>query len=65
MKLRILDEAAAEFADAVADYEAVEAGLGLRLKEEVRAVLAWIVENPESARERRCGYRRVNLRVFP
>ena len=65
MKLRILDEATAEFADAIARYEAIESDLGVRLKQEVRAAIAWIAENAELPRARPKGYRRVNLKVFP
>ena len=32
MNLRILDEAATEFAEAIARYESIESGLGVRLK---------------------------------
>ena len=65
MKLRILDEAAAEFADAIARYESIESGLGVRLNLELRAAVAWIAEHPELAHVRPKGYRRVNLKVFP
>lgn len=65
MNLRILDEAAAEFADAVARYESIESGLGVRLKEEVKSVAAWIAVQPELSRVRSKGYRRVNLKIFP
>lgn len=64
MKLQILDEAAAEFADAIARYESIESGLGVRLKEEVKSVVAWIADQPELPRVRSTGYRRVNLKVF-
>lgn len=65
MNLRILDEAAAEFADAIARYESIESGLGVRLKEEVKSVVAWVADQPELPRVRSKGYRRVNLKVFP
>jgi len=65
MNLRILDEAAAEFADAIARYESIESGLGVRLKEEVQSVVAWIADHPELPHVRSWGYRRVNLKVFP
>lgn len=65
MNLRILDEAAAEFAEAIARYESIESGLGVRLKEEVKSVVAWITDQPELPRVRSKGYRRVNLKVFP
>jgi toxin ParE1/3/4 len=38
--------------------------LGVRLKEEVRAVIRWIGENPETPRLRPEGDRRVNLKIF-
>ena len=65
MNLRILDEAAAEFSDAIGRYESIESGLGIRLKEEVKSVVAWIADHPELPRVRSKGYRRVNLKVFP
>ena len=65
MNLRIIDEAANEFTDAINRYELIESGLGLRLKEEVEAIVAWIAEHPELPRVRPMGYRRVNLKVFP
>lgn len=65
MNLRILDEAAAEFADAIDRYESIEPGLGVRLKEEVKSGVDWIAEQPELPRVRSKGYRRLNLKVFP
>jgi hypothetical protein len=65
MKQRILDEATAEFADAIYRYESIESGLGVRLKQEVWSAVAWIAEHAELPRVRPKGYRRVNLRVFP
>lgn len=64
MKVEILEEAAAELHDAVARYEEIEPGLGLRLKMEVRQTLQWIGEHAEIPRLRPKGYRRVNLRIF-
>ena len=64
MKVEILQEAEDELNAAVAYYEAVEAGLGMRLKEETRAVIQWIARNPEVPRLRSNDYRRVNLKVF-
>jgi len=49
---------------AVARYEEIEPGLGIRLKEETRKTLIWIEENVELPRVRPRGYRRVNLNVF-
>jgi len=65
MTLRILHEAACELDDAIARYESIEAGLGVRLKEEVRTMAAWIAEHAHLPRLRPGGYRRVNLKVFP
>ena len=59
MKLRILDEAAAELADAIKRYDSIESGLGVRLKEEVRSVANWIADHPGLPRIRSQGYRRV------
>ena len=50
MTLHVLAEAEAELTAAIAYYEAIEAGLGGRLKEEVRWTLAWIGQNPRLAR---------------
>lgn len=47
MILRILDEATAEFADAIAYYEDIESGLGVRFRLEVQAATTWIGNNPE------------------
>ena len=65
MNLRILDEAAAELADAIDRYEFIESGLGIRLKQEMRAAVAWIAAHTELPRVRTLGYRRVNLKIFP
>ena len=64
MNLRILQEAENELNEAVADYEEIEPGLGIRLKEEARSALLWIREHPDLPRLRPKGYRRVNLKVF-
>jgi toxin ParE1/3/4 len=65
VNLQILEEAEKELDKAVDHHEEIEAGLGLRLKEEARGVIHWISHNPELARLRAKGYRRVNLKVFP
>lgn len=39
MNLRILEEAELEFTDAIARYQSIELGLGVRLKEEVKSTL--------------------------
>lgn len=64
MKVEILREAEDELAAAIARYEEIEPGLGIRLKEEVRAVIRWIAASPELPRLRPKGYRRVNLKIF-
>ena len=60
----ILEQAEKEFSRSVAYYEAKEPGLGIRFRNEVAAVVDWILEHPEVPQLRRRGYRRVNLRVF-
>ncbi len=65
MKVQILEQAAAEFADAIARYESFESGLGSRLKTEIKSSVAWISGHPDLPRVRPKGYRRVNLKVFP
>ena len=46
MKLRIVAEATEELADAIAYYESIEAGLGLRLKDAAHVALEWIDRAP-------------------
>ena len=65
MTLILLEEAEAEFADAVFYYEGIESGLGKRFRDEVSATLAWIVEHPTASRLRPGSYYRINLRIFP
>jgi len=65
MTLITLDEAEQEFAKSVANYESREPGLGSRFRDEVAAVVDWIVRYPEMPRLRSKGYRRVNLHTFP
>jgi toxin ParE1/3/4 len=64
MKLEIIEAAEIELNEAVAYYQEIEPGLGLRLKEEVRGAIHWISQNPVVPRIRPKGYRRVNLKVF-
>ena len=45
MKLEILEEAGEELHEAIAYYEELERGLGLRLKEEARQAIQWIQNN--------------------
>lgn len=52
MILRILEEAEAELDDAISRYESIEPGLGIRLKEEAKAVVTWIASHPELPRVR-------------
>lgn len=64
MQTRIVAEAEFELGAAIGHYEEIEPGLGLRLKDEARAAMAWIGEHPTLPRIRPQGYRRVNLKVF-
>ena len=65
MRTEILQEAEDELNESIAHYEDVEAGLDQRLKEEARAAILWIKNNPDLPRVRPRGYRRVNLKIFP
>jgi plasmid stabilization system protein ParE len=65
MTVRVLTEARLELLAAVEHYEREQKGLGRRLWDELAEHLAWIARNPEVAKLRAGGYRRVNLRVFP
>jgi hypothetical protein len=65
VNLRIIREAEAELQDAIARYESIESGLGVRLKEEARATMQWISQNHDLPRIRPAGYQRVNFKVFP
>jgi plasmid stabilization system protein ParE len=58
-------EAVDDLEKAYAWYEDIDAGLGERLKAEVRACLATIAEYPQSQAEWRPGVRRAVLSVFP
>jgi hypothetical protein len=53
MTLITLGEAEQEFAESVAYYESRESGLGSRFREEVAAVVDWILRLPELPRDRR------------
>ncbi len=64
MLTRIVAEAEFELTEAIERYEEIERGLGLRLKDEARAVVTWIEAHPTTPRVRPAGYRRVNLKVF-
>ena len=65
MKKIILQQAFEELNDAIAYYEEQQAGLGLRLKDEIERHVNWISGSPTVPRIRRGGYRRVNLKAFP
>ncbi len=65
MKKIILQQAFEELNDAIAYYEEQQAGLGLRLKDEIDQHVNWILGNSTVPRICRGGYRRVNLKVFP
>jgi plasmid stabilization system protein ParE len=62
MTLIVLEEAEKEFSKSAAYYESKEPGLGIRYRDEVAAVVDWILDHPEIPRLRPRGYRRVNLR---
>ena len=64
MQTRIVADAEFELGEAIARYEEIEAGLGIRLKDEARAAIVWIEAHPEVPRIRPAGYRRVNLKIF-
>lgn len=60
-----IEDAEREFTASIAYYESREPGLGLKFRDEVEAVVDWILRFPQVPRLRRKGYRRVNLRTFP
>ncbi len=45
-KIEIIEAAEQELSEAIAYYQEIESGLGLRLKEEIRAAIQWIGLNP-------------------
>lgn len=65
MNYEFLTEARDEFREAALYYEAKEAGLGVRLRNEVSRVVERILIDPYLWRERAGGFRRVNCPVFP
>ena len=65
MKLSFLSDAGDELKMAAAYYEEREEGLGTRFRDEVSKACQRILQDPYLWRERRGGYRRVNLPVFP
>ena len=65
MMLEFGPEAAQEAAEATASYEQAEPGLGKRFREELESTTTAILLHPLLWRQRRGGYRRVNLPGFP
>jgi hypothetical protein len=65
MIVEFLEEATEELIAATLWYEAKEAGLGVRFRDEITLVVNKIAESPFLWRERTGGYRRVNCPVFP
>ena len=65
MMLEFLPEAAQEAADVTAHYEEAEPGLGQLFRRELQSATAAILLYPLLWRQRRGGYRRVNLPGFP
>lgn len=63
MKKIILQQAFDELCDAIAYYEEKQAGLGLRLKEEIDQHVSWIFDNSTVPQIRSGKYRRVNLNL--
>ena len=64
MTLIILGEAEQDFAKSIAYHESKEPGLGWRFRNEMAEAVKRILRNPELARLRPKGYRRVNLARF-
>jgi hypothetical protein len=50
MRMEVLHEAEEELTGGIAYYEEIESRLGIRLKEDVRAAIQWIRNNPEIPR---------------
>jgi hypothetical protein len=64
MTVITLHEAEEEFNNSVLHYESKEPGLGIRFRNELAAMVAWISKNSGIPRLRKNKYRRVNLRTF-
>ena len=64
MNLHFFEDVEAEFSKAVFYYEDRQPGLGKRFRDEIANVLSRIIQDPLLWRERKGGYRRVNLPVF-
>lgn len=65
MKLRVLDGAENEIAEAVDYYEAQSRGLGLRVTAEIRDALHKILTYPDAQARYDANHRRRNLVKFP
>lgn len=65
MKILFLQQAFEELKDAIGFYEEQQAGLGLRLKDEIDRHVNWISDHYDVPRIHKGGYRRVNLKLFP
>ena len=63
--LEFLSEALNDAEEAVRYYEKCVPGLGARFRAQIESVCAAIVRQPLLWRERRGGYRRVNIPGFP
>ena len=58
-------EARIEYLESIGFYESREPGLGRRFKGEVDAFIELLSSDPLLFRERKPGYRRANLSIFP
>jgi plasmid stabilization system protein ParE len=65
MTYKFLPEAREELFAAALSYEQKGTGLGWRFRSEAAAAIERILFDPYVWRERKGGYRRVNLPVFP
>lgn len=65
MKLRVLDAAEREVADAFDYYESQSDGLGRRMTGEIRDALAGILDFPEAHPIFDSAHRKRNLKKFP
>jgi plasmid stabilization system protein ParE len=64
MRIVFTTEARADLFESVAYYEAREAGLGRRFRDEIATVLQAAATSPLLWRERPEGFRRINCPVF-
>lgn len=65
MNVILHPEARIEYLESIQFYESREPGLGLRFKDEVDVHMNLVSSDPLRFRERKSGYRRANLSVFP